>query len=711
MKLKKYAALIGALALVLLLTGCPGMFGGNKCTITFLDSDGVTVLETISCIKGDIIPFPNPEKEGWHFFGWYDESGSFYYSKKATGDAVFIAKWWLIVSFNAMGGKISSVVDYEYVTPGETISRFPIPEKPTCSFKGWTKDPYGEVIEFVDETSIFTEPTTLYAIWHDGFENGGKRSSEYLVLMYLDGDNNLTEPIFHDLNEVESGLENISSKNIRVVALWDGYADLKSTYKIPGNTVLFELGPDSMRNEMSLSAKSVNFTDIAPFIRNQNYEVDMGDKQTLIDFLNWAMQHYEANHIILTFSDHGGGPRSRPTGWITLDDGRLVKVSDDSSRRSMCWDDSAKGEKFLSTKDVAEALDACGFGEDEGKIKLDMIVEDVCLGGSIEEAYELRNFADYYVGSPNNVPGTGLYYYEFIQMLSVCQGNIKNFGSRLVKDYSSRNALGYNYWKQCADYVVDYYTKTGYLKPSDNDYQDKMVKLWIELLTTNQDACTLTCVDLSKVEAVKDAVRSLSNVLIAGANKKYPGLYVTVDGKITDTETSRPLLYNELLQLCYLENYGALCYTGTFSHLFDLGYVALGMKNESVYSDAAWPELNTASESVLSSLKSAIVSSWRDGFKIDKYQSSTQGYYYSMPYGIYSLYDSYSGSSANDSRWFGSDSAYMGLTICGGWNYLRDTETGNLYMYNEPLIDWYDSKLSFGRDSRWGDVLELFFGN
>jgi len=36
-------------------------------------------------------------------------------------------------------------------------------------------------------------------------------------------------------------------------------------------------------------------------------EVDMGDPQTLIDFVTWAVQKYPAQKYALILSDHGGG--------------------------------------------------------------------------------------------------------------------------------------------------------------------------------------------------------------------------------------------------------------------------------------------------------------------------------------------------------------------------------------------------------------------
>ena len=92
-----------------------------------------------------------------------------------------------------------------------------------------------------------------------------KKTSDWLVVMYMDGDNNLHQPIYMDMNEVEYGLNNIRNSDdtaksgydsVNVVALWDGTVSYL-TYDNNGiaisaapqigeaGTYIFELGSDS----------------------------------------------------------------------------------------------------------------------------------------------------------------------------------------------------------------------------------------------------------------------------------------------------------------------------------------------------------------------------------------------------------------------------------------------------------------------------------
>ena len=73
-----------------------------------------------------------------------------------------------------------------------------------------------------------------------------KQECDYLFIMYVDGDNDLQDVLFKDLNEVEEALYNYSLKSepkpkIKVVALWDGWEETKLGGK---KTRILQLGSD-----------------------------------------------------------------------------------------------------------------------------------------------------------------------------------------------------------------------------------------------------------------------------------------------------------------------------------------------------------------------------------------------------------------------------------------------------------------------------------
>ena len=287
-----------------------------------------------------------------------------------------------------------------------------------------------------DSTDKFSEITVTPEI--------KQKESDWLVVMYLDGDNDLHEPIYIDMNEAEYGLRQIRKSDrttatddydsVNVVALWDGAVSWKEKNIKTGKeetvkprigktgTYLFELGTDYSDSTTYtdsagcvLSDETKNLSYTAGWIVSEKTvsttpptsygEVNMGSEQNLENFLKWVKSHYTAKKgIILQFSDHGGGPRS--ARYVETPDGKIIKVGDLSGRRALCWDESS-ASSYLKTKDVSDALEAAGF-INENKAKI--ILMDLCLGSSVEDAYQFKDYAEYYAASPNTIPALGLNY-------------------------------------------------------------------------------------------------------------------------------------------------------------------------------------------------------------------------------------------------------------------------------------------------------------
>lgn len=118
----------------------------------------------------------------------------------------------------------------------------------------------------------------------------------------------------------------------------------------------------------------------------------MGDPQTLVDFLDWAVAEHPADRYVLVLWDHGGGTGS-----------------------GVCWDESA-GDDFLSIWEIYEALYT--YEEQNPDFHLDLIGFDACLMGSYELAAHLRGLADYMVASEEMEPGNGWEYTSWLSALA-----------------------------------------------------------------------------------------------------------------------------------------------------------------------------------------------------------------------------------------------------------------------------------------------------
>ncbi|MGN0168344.1 MAG: clostripain-related cysteine peptidase [Acetatifactor sp.] len=120
---------------------------------------------------------------------------------------------------------------------------------------------------------------------------------------------------------------------------------------------------------------------------------NMGDAQTLYDFLAFADANYPAEKVAVTFWNHGGG--------------------------------SVNGAAFdeihnLDSLDLAEmyqAFDAVWPANAENPA-LELVGFDTCLMATVDVAAVFRNFAKYLVGSEEVEPGNGWYYSGWLGALA-----------------------------------------------------------------------------------------------------------------------------------------------------------------------------------------------------------------------------------------------------------------------------------------------------
>ena len=545
-----------------------------------------------------------------------------------------------------------------------------------------------------------------------------QKSSDWLVVMYMDGDNDLNDPIFMDMNEVEYGLYQIRNSDgssfsgfdsVNVVALWDGASSFENPDGSTGTpqigkagTYIYELGRDYDNSTTYttspgcvLSSDTKNLSYTAPWLvgttqtistslpTNAHGELNMGDKQTLINFLNWVNERYTATKgVILQFSDHGGGPRS--VRYVKTADGRTIKVGDTSGRRALCWDEYSSSA-FLKTKDVSDALQAAGYASN----KAAMILMDVCLGSSLEDAYQFKDYANYLAASPNNIPGLGLDYVNLMKSFTH-NTTIEAVGQKIVQDYKTQYGNNTTLWNNYAQAL-------GY--NSYSSITDENVRKNMEWLS-DLGFTTFTITDLSKIADVKTAIDSLCNVLLSDTGKAKT-VYVDDNGYFSPTETSTTREYVKYLGQHHanivniltnttdsyrLDDY--LYYQGTYTWLYDIGYIARMMEYfsattiEGSANANAWSDLNTAATYLITELNDAIKYSWRDSqVSLDK-----------------DFYSRIDGSTTQFSH-------SLGLTICGA-----NIATNGTNLAQGRCPSFYKTDLAFGAESRWGDLLEYWFG-
>jgi hypothetical protein len=140
---------------------------------------------------------------------------------------------------------------------------------------------------------------------------------------------------------------------------------------------------------------------------------DMGDPNTLADFIAWAVNNYAADRYALVLWNHGGG---------TID-GFGADQNYDNSRLDLVELDAALAAAKART---GATLELIGF--------------DACLLGTLEYAAKLKQHARYMVASEELEPGEGWDYTFALKILNEDpQTDGKSLGTAVVDGYMAQN--------------------------------------------------------------------------------------------------------------------------------------------------------------------------------------------------------------------------------------------------------------------------------
>lgn len=239
----------------------------------------------------------------------------------------------------------------------------------------------------------------LFLIAFSAFQGRGL-AAEWTFMVYLDGDNNLEGAGIDDLNEMETVG---STPEINVVVQFD---------RIEGYDPSNEDWSDTRRGEIIKDATIHVVTELISI-----GEKNMGDPETLREFITWGMTNFPANHYCLVLWNHGDGWYSRIAQFqqqLAMVNARIVREGPSLSlqqdatllakkiaaaTKAICWDDTDGGDA-LTIKECREALEALNH-------PIDIIGFDACLMGMVEIAYEIKEVGSIMVASEELEPDDG----------------------------------------------------------------------------------------------------------------------------------------------------------------------------------------------------------------------------------------------------------------------------------------------------------------
>ncbi len=168
----------------------------------------------------------------------------------------------------------------------------------------------------------------------------------------------------------------------------DDIEEMANAYTGDNVRFVVQTGGSTRWNGYDISADSLQRFEVTGggvYLVDEVSDADMGQEQTLEDFLRWGVQNYPADKMGVVFWNHGGG-----------------------SITGVCFDEKNEYDS-LSLTDLDKAFTSVF---DEMTDKFEFVGFDACLMATVETANVLVPHARYMIASEETEPGRGWDYTE-----------------------------------------------------------------------------------------------------------------------------------------------------------------------------------------------------------------------------------------------------------------------------------------------------------
>lgn len=230
---------------------------------------------------------------------------------------------------------------------------------------------------------------------------------EWTFLVYLNGDNNLDSYGNMNINQME---QVGSSDKVNIIVQWASYS--------AGKAKRLYIKKDNDKNKVT-----------SPVVQDMG-RVDMGNWQSLADFIAWGAKTYPAQHYLVDVWDHGSGWHAMHA----MENGGTIFHPTDIS-----WDDFSGNH--ITTKELGMAL---AQGAQAIGHKIDVYGSDACLMAMAEVASELKNSVQYFVGSQDLEPGAGWPYDQIFARWANKSMNGHDVAVMIAQEYTKSYQRGSN---------------------------------------------------------------------------------------------------------------------------------------------------------------------------------------------------------------------------------------------------------------------------
>ncbi|WP_298074397.1 clostripain-related cysteine peptidase [uncultured Bacteroides sp.] len=197
------------------------------------------------------------------------------------------------------------------------------------------------------------------------------------VLVYLAADNNLSSFALNDLKEMKEGMAQVSDGMLHLLV----YIDTGSSPRL-------------------IELKKQNDEVVEDVIRTYDDRNSVGLDETREVFTDvFSNPDFKAEGYGLIYWSHADGwiPYGPSTRWV--------------------GQDTTDGTHYMNISELVTVLQSVPH--------LDFLMFDACFMASVEVAYELRSFTDYYIGSPTETPGPGAPYERLVPLMSAEQAAVE----------------------------------------------------------------------------------------------------------------------------------------------------------------------------------------------------------------------------------------------------------------------------------------------
>lgn len=185
------------------------------------------------------------------------------------------------------------------------------------------------------------------------------------VLVYIAGDNSLTNYLRADMRQIIQGTQNLDTNN---------------------KLILFV--DNSRERPYFLQVEKGDTTRLKTF----ETELKSSDPETLYDAMKYVIDNFKAKSYGLVLWGHADG-------WLIRN---TTSPTTMKAPRRAYGVDNRDGQTYMNIPDMAKALQRLP--------KLNFIFADCCCFMCVENVYELRKCADYLIGSPAEIPAEGAPY-------------------------------------------------------------------------------------------------------------------------------------------------------------------------------------------------------------------------------------------------------------------------------------------------------------